>query len=61
VNGDFETGNTGWTTFVDAAGALFEQYNSAKAGYSGNLVADFSAVWARRCGVNRAMSVQEER
>jgi hypothetical protein len=23
VNGDFETGNTsGWTTFVDAAGAL---------------------------------------
>jgi hypothetical protein len=24
VNGDFETGNTsGWTTFVDAAGASF--------------------------------------
>jgi hypothetical protein len=46
VNGDFETGNTsGWTTFVDAAGASFRASTTQpKAGsYSGNLVADFSA------------------
>ncbi|MFT5242772.1 MAG: hypothetical protein ACI8QQ_000694 [Psychroserpens sp.] len=46
VNGDFETGNTsGWTTFVDAAGASFRASTTQpKAGsYSGNLVADFGA------------------
>ena len=46
VNGDFETGNTsGWTTFVDAAGASFvASITQPKSGsYSGNLIADFSA------------------
>jgi hypothetical protein len=46
VNGDFETGNTsGWTTFVNAAGASFTASSTQpKSGsYAGNLRADFSA------------------
>ncbi|MFT7395798.1 MAG: hypothetical protein ACI96G_000530 [Flavobacterium sp.] len=46
VNGDFETGNTsGWTLFVNAAGASFTASSTQpKSGsFAGNLRADFSA------------------
>jgi hypothetical protein len=46
TNGDFETGNTtGWTTFVEAAGASFTASNAQSNGgsFSGNLIADFEA------------------
>lgn len=46
TNGDFETGDiTGWTTFVDAAGASFEATNAQANGgsFSANLVSDFEA------------------
>jgi hypothetical protein len=49
VNGDFETGNTsGWTTFVDAAGASFRASTTQPRLLFGNLVADFSAVMEAR-------------
>ncbi len=46
TNGDFETGDiSGWTTFVEAAGASFAASSAQANGgtFSGHLVADFAA------------------
>jgi hypothetical protein len=61
--GLWDCNTSGWTTFVDAAGASLESTTQPKAGsYSGNLVADFSAGNGGAVdAVVKPMSVQEER